>query len=251
MKNKTSKSLVFFLIVWVLASCNMPMGPRAYGPYYTPTLSNEDLKMTVAMVMTFAAAPSNTPPAWATIYPSAPGELGWGSVYGKVIDGITLQPIEGAAVRCEHFSYSTSYICDAVTTTNRDGQYAFGGIFFHDRDRLTLTVEMPGYGILRLTEQVPTRAELHTVLYLFPPVTATPTSTLGQPLIMCSPPPCEGGALVCGSPDGCPGGCGTICQMPTSIIMCTPPACQGGQLTCQQADGCPGGCGTTCQMPTP
>jgi len=160
------------------------------------------------MAATLDAIPSNTPPAWATVIPSA-GDLGWGSIYGIIRDGATNLPIEGATVKCEHFSYTSPYLCNGITTTNGDGIYAFSGVFFHDTDRITLIVEAPGYTPLRFEQDFFTRAEFHADLGLFPETGPTP-------VIMCTAPACSGGELTCGNPDGCPGGCGTICLTATS-----------------------------------
>jgi hypothetical protein len=176
--------------------------------------SRDGLTLTAAIDSTLAAAPSNEPPPWATVIPSA-GDLGWGSIYGRIIDGITTAPIDGAIVKCEHFSYTSPYLCNRVTTTNSNGLYVFTDIFFHDTDQITLIVEAPGYTPLRFEQSFFTQAELHADLGLFlvsAGSTLTPTAT---PIIMCTPPACSGGKLSCGNPNGCPGGCGTVCTMPT------------------------------------
>jgi hypothetical protein len=173
---------------------------------------SDSLTLTAEMGATLAAIPSNTQPPWATIIPSV-GDLGWGSVYGTIRDGVTNLPIEGATVKCEHFSYTSPYLCNG-TTTNQDGIYAFTGVFFHDTDHITLIVEAPGYTTLRFEQAFFTRAEFSADLGLFPP-SANPTST-PTPFIMCTPPACLGGTLTCGSLNGCLGGCGTICIMGTS-----------------------------------
>ena len=176
---------------------------------------SDGLTMTAAMGATFAAIPTNTPPPWATVIPSV-GDLGWGSVYGRIIDGVTNAPINGATVKCEQFSYTSPYLCNGVTTTNSDGIYVFTTVFFHDTDRITLIVEAPGYLPLRFEPTYSlTRPEFHADLGLFPVSTDgtfTPTPT---PIIMCTPPACEDGQLTCGDPNGCPGGCGTVCNSAT------------------------------------
>jgi len=176
---------------------------------------SDSLTLTAAMGATFAAIPSSTNPPWATIIPSV-GDLGWGSVYGRITDGVTNAPINGATVKCEHFSYTSPYLCNGITTTNSDGIYAFMTVFFHDTDRITLIVEAPGYVPLRFEPSYSlTRPEFHADLGLSPlsaQATFTPT-----PYLMCTPPACSGGVLVCGDPNGCLGGCGTIC-IPTTPI---------------------------------
>jgi hypothetical protein len=168
---------------------------------------SDSLTMTAAMGSTLAAIPSSTSPPGATIIPSV-GDLGWGSVYGKIIDGITNLPLVGAMVRCEHSSYTSPYLCNGVTITNDDGVYAFTGVFFHDTDRITLLVQMPGYTPLRFEQAFFTQPEFQADLGLFP---TTDASLTPIPYIMCTPPACSDGVLACGDPNGCLGGCGTIC----------------------------------------
>ena len=212
-----------------------------------PTLASDSLTMTAAMGWTLTAIPSSTSLAGATIIPSV-GDLGWGSVYGIIKDGATNLPIEGASIRCEHFSYISQYPCNGVTTTNSDGIYSFTSVFFHDTDRVTLFVEAPGYAPLRFEQDFFTRPEFHADLSLFPAPGSTLTPT---PYLMCTAPACAGGVLTCGNPNGCLGGCGTVCLTATPYLMCTPPVCEGGVLTCGNPNGCLGGCGTVCRIATP
>jgi hypothetical protein len=179
-------------------------------PACTWPCPSDSLTLTAEMGSTLAAVPSSTNPPWATIIPSA-GDLGWGSVYGIIRDGVTSAPIEGATVRCEHFSYTSPYLCKGITTTNSVGIYAFTTVFFHDTDRITLIVEAPGYTPLRFEQFFLTRPELHADLGLF----LASATFMPTPYLMCTPPACSGGVLACGDPNGCPGGCGTVCVTPT------------------------------------
>jgi len=191
----------------------------------------DSLTLTAVMAETFAAIPSNTPPPWATIFPSA-GDLGWGAVQGRIVDGSTSLPIEGATVTCEHFSYTSPYLCNGTTTTTANGIYGFGPVFFHGMDRITLLVEAPGYTSLRFEQIISALADTHLDLGLFPSAGETPPPTPSArisetpyppptptktptPFLMCTPPPCPGGNFACGNPNGCPGGCGTICLTAT------------------------------------
>jgi hypothetical protein len=175
------------------------------------TCSTESISLTAAMATAFASTPSNTPPAGVTLPPRA-GDLGWGSVYGVILDGITMKPIEGATVRCEQASYVIEYRCHGVTTTNQDGVYSFNPIFFHDTDRITLTIDAPGYVTVEYEQSSFTQAELHGDFGLFTVESLTVTP---PPLISCTPPACTNGVLACGLEAGCPGGCGTVCTSPT------------------------------------
>jgi hypothetical protein len=214
-----------------------------------PALADDSLTMTAAMGLTFAAIPSSTPLPWATIIPSV-GDLGWGSVYGIIRDGITNLPIEGATIRCEHSSYISQFPCNGITTTNSDGIYAFTSVFFHDTDRITLFVEASGYTPLRFEQGFFTRPEFNADLGLFPVSGGTFTPT---PYIMCTAPACSGGVLACGNPNGCTGGCGTVCltKTPTPYLMCIVPICLDGVPACVNPNGCPGGCGAVCLTKTP
>lgn len=176
-------------------------------------LDDNSLTMTAVMGSTLAAIPSSTSPPWATIVPSI-GDLGWGSVYGIIKDGVTNLPLEGATITCVHSSYTSPYPCKGITITNSDGIYAFTGVFFHDTDRIVLLVEMPGYTPLRFEQDFFTRPEFHVDLGLFPVTDATLTPT---PYIVCTAPACSDGVLTCGNPNGCLGGCGTVCVAMTSI----------------------------------
>ncbi|HMB24172.1 MAG: hypothetical protein ACM33V_04460, partial [Chloroflexota bacterium] len=167
---------------------------------------------TVMMDITSAAVHTSTPSTGMTITPLV-GDLGWGSVHGKVTDGVANLSIAGAVVKCEHISYNSYPHCNGTTTANEEGEYAFGHVFFHDTDRIILIVEVPGYEPLRLEKSFFTQPDFQADLSLVPPTgnTLTPTAFL-----MCTAPACPGGKLVCGKADGCLGGCGTICVTATS-----------------------------------
>jgi hypothetical protein len=165
----------------------------------------------VVLVATLTPISSNTPPAGVTVV-LVPGDLGWGAVHGKIIDGITSLPIQGVTVKCEHSSYTSPSLCKGIATTNADGIYSFDRIFFHDTDRITLFVEATGYTPARFEQSFFTRPAFRADLKLFPATGDTPTPTS---FLMCTPPSCSGGVFACGDPNGCPGGCGTICLTPT------------------------------------
>jgi hypothetical protein len=77
--------------------------------------------------------------------PLIPGDLGWGRVEGKIVDAITGLPISGANVTCAHSSYTSPAPCSGTATTNAEGIYFFGNVFFHDTDTIKLTVQATGY----------------------------------------------------------------------------------------------------------
>lgn len=175
----------------------------------------DSFTLTAAMGLTFVAIPSRTPPPWATVIPSE-GDLGWGAVYGSIVDGFSGLPLEGATLTCEHSSTVSLYLCNGVTTTNSEGMYYFTDVYFHESDQITLTVEARGYVplIFDVGEALIPPADFLTDLGLFPLADGTATAT---PIpVMCTAPACSDGILVCGVPDGCPLGCGTICLPTTS-----------------------------------
>lgn len=227
-------SIIFTgIMIVVLSSCNVISGYQS-------------IALTLTMAKYFAATPSITPPANVTIIPSS-GDLGWGQVYGVIIDANTNQPLAGIEVRCEQYTYIAGYPCAGITTTDANGVYSFGPVFFHDSDTIKLIVEAPGYEPLEFTDGPFTRPDAQINLGLFP-LSSNSITWTPPPMPVCSPPPCSNGQLACGSADGCPGGCGTVCK---PSYVCTPPVCEEGNLVCGSPDGCPGGCGTICQMPSP
>lgn len=202
MKTKSSNaplSLAASLSLLVLAACN---------PIVLATPTDAPLTSTPSPVPSF----TDTPTAGITITPMV-GDLGWGSVHGRVTDGGTNLPIAGAIVKCEHISYNPYPHCSGTTLTDEEGEYAFGPVFFHDTDGVILTVEVPGYEPLRLEKSFFTQPDFHADLSLVPSAGDTPTPTA---FLMCTAPACPGGDLVCSKADGCPGGCGTICVAATS-----------------------------------
>jgi hypothetical protein len=77
--------------------------------------------------------------------PLSVGDLGWGEVHGVVADAVTGNAIAGATVTCEHSSYTSQAKCSGSQVTEIPGVYIFQQVFFHDTDRIKLTVTAPGY----------------------------------------------------------------------------------------------------------
>ena len=77
--------------------------------------------------------------------PLSRGDLGWGEVPGVVADAVTGKAIAGATVTCEHSSYTSQAKCSGSQLTEIPGVYIFQQVFFHDTDRIKLTVSAPGY----------------------------------------------------------------------------------------------------------
>jgi hypothetical protein len=148
------------------------------------------------------------------------GDLGWGRVNGKVTDSLSGAPIPGALVTCSHFSYFPRSLCNGQALTASDGTFAFGAIFFHDTDTITLQVSAPGYASQTIHSTSFIAPEM-TVSVLLIQLTSTDSATpTGTPtaFVVCTPPPCAIGtseAYTCRS-GNCPGGCGTGCATYTS-----------------------------------
>ena len=199
MKRKTIKItslFLFFFSILLIAACNL--GKVLSTPI--PTASD-------------TPSPIITPLASTTPFPLA-GDLGWGAVYGKVTDATTGAPILNAKITCEHSSYTSPARCQGDTFTNKDGNYYFTNIFFHDTDKIHLRVSAPGYE----------PKEFEQSFFIFPELISD--FALSPSAIIITPP--------------------------TPIIMCTPPLCAIGTSEVYFCSGtCPGGCGTTCATFTP
>jgi hypothetical protein len=187
-----------------------------------------------------------TPPPTGTpsTFPTIAGDLGWGRIYGEVLDASTSLPIEGATVTCRHSSYTSPSTCNTSILSQSDGSYTFPEVFFHDTDRIWLEVKADGYAAQKVQVDFLAEPRLKTVFLLVPG-----TGTAGPP-ITCTAPSCGPyEALFCPSGD-CPGGCGLMCATPAAI--CTPPLCAIGTNEVYTCPGiCPGGCGTICATYTP
>lgn len=73
------------------------------------------------------------------------GDLGWGSVHGRITDVATGAPLANALVTCEHHSYTSTALCSGTVLTNANGEYVFNNVFFHDTDSIQVTVQATGY----------------------------------------------------------------------------------------------------------
>jgi hypothetical protein len=238
MKIRKSIHWMVFAACLLLASCAPAVVPQTATPSVTAT-ADQSLLMTAQMGLTLSALltqtptpcpacfdsdmltaamgtaltnfPTNPPPAGVTVVP-VPGDLGWGAVYGEIVDGTTNLPIVGATVKCEQRSYTSPYLCNGVTTTDQYGRYRFSPVYFNNKDLISLIVEADGYELSYVSEDTRIRPELQANLGLFPRVGGSLTST-STPYISCTPPVCTEGVLTCGAANGCPGGCGTVCQL--------------------------------------
>jgi hypothetical protein len=250
MKTQTRSIIVFWISLLLITACNLPRLQQEVAPTPSST-SSPIITNTSAQQATFSETPSVTPVIAPTTPPPAitvvivAGDLGKGSIHGKVIDSTTGAPIAGAKVTCQHSSYTSTTLCNTSVVTAQDGTYVFPESFFHDTDRVQLEVQAQGYVTQTLKVNFLVSPWLNEDFALAPVVVTNP------PQIMCTQPACRPyEALFC--PQGnCPGGCGYVCATPAAI--CTPPLCAIGTsevYTCKSGV-CPGGCGTTCATFTP
>lgn len=222
---------IFFIVLVIallgLLSCQLI--------HFLPTSTPEPI-FTLAFTPTLDEA---TPTATYVV-----GDLGWGSIYGKVTDANTGLPIIGAKVICVHFSYTSPAMCNTSTLTDKDGVFTFPNIFFHDTDRIQLEVSIQGY----VTQTL--HVDFLTTPWLQSDFALVAGSDSVTPIVACTAPVCGPyQALFCPSGD-CAGGCGLICATPAAI--CTPPFCAIGTSEVYYCPGtCPGGCGTVCATYTP
>ena len=101
--------------------------------------------------------------------PLIAGDLGWGQIHGKITDSVTGAPIPGATVTCSHNSYTSPATCSGSTTTNADGMFIFGDVFFHDTDTIKLTVQAAGYQPKEITRASFTMPDMEENIYLNSP----------------------------------------------------------------------------------
>jgi hypothetical protein len=102
--------------------------------------------------------------------PSAAGELGWGTIHGKINDSATGQPIAGATVTCEHHSYTSvpPALCSGSVITNADGTFIFERVYFHDTDTIKLIAQAAGYQSLRFESAAFTTNDMEANMSLNP-----------------------------------------------------------------------------------
>jgi hypothetical protein len=234
MKAKIIFLFVTLLSLAIVSSCYLP---DFYG---TPTPTDTpSIKYTPAVRATISKTLS--PTVTSTFIA---GDLGWGTIHGKVTDAITGAPIVGAKVTCWHYSYTSPALCNTSIITDKDGEFVFTDIYFHDTDHMQVKVESAGY----ITQTID--VNFFTIPWLIADFSLVPAISSESPQKMCTQPACGPyESLFC--PQGnCADGCGYVCATPAAI--CTPPLCAIGTSEVYYCDGvCPGGCGTTCATFTP
>lgn len=90
----------------------------------------------VITVSTVAPTPTQT---------FVPGDLGVGTINGKLTNANTGAAIAGATVSCSHTSYTSQARCTGSTITAADGTYVFPNVFFHDTDTIVVSAVAAGY----------------------------------------------------------------------------------------------------------
>jgi len=98
--------------------------------------------------------------------PLIAGDLGWGAIHGKIVDAVTGAPIAGAVAACAHTSYTSPAACSGSATTNAQGIYNFGNVFFHDTDTVKLIVQATGYKEFEYTQNFFSRNDLEANISL-------------------------------------------------------------------------------------
>ncbi|MEP6896585.1 MAG: carboxypeptidase-like regulatory domain-containing protein, partial [Chloroflexota bacterium] len=88
------------------------------------------------------------------------GDLGWGTIHGKVTNAVTGAPIIGALVSCSHNSYTSPHPCSGTVVTDANGMYVFAAIFFRDTDTIKLTVQALGYQTQEITKSAFTTPDM-------------------------------------------------------------------------------------------
>ena len=95
----------------------------------TPTLAHEG-----SPAPTSTATPDPCTGWWCTVK---------GIVYAD--DGQSGKELAEASLTLDHFSYCSPTKGEYRTETSLDGTFEFGEIFFHDTDRIRITIESTGY----------------------------------------------------------------------------------------------------------
>jgi hypothetical protein len=236
MKTKIIFLFTMLLSFAIVSSCNLP----GFFSTTTPSLTlMPNIKNTAIVQPTISETPS---PIVTNTF--IVGDLGWGTIHGKVKDATTGAPIVGARVTCRHTSYTSTALCNASVITAEDGTYTFPENFFHDSDRVQLEVESQGYSKQTINVNFFTSPWLNADFALVPAISTEP------PQVMCTQPACRPYESLFCPLGNCAGGCGYVCATPAAI--CTPPLCTIGTSEVYYCDGvCPGGCGTTCATYTP
>jgi hypothetical protein len=240
MKEKFIFIFVTLLSLAAAASCNLPSLNGTPTPIPSQILT-PNIKNTATIQPIISETPSPNAIITNTV---VVGDLGWGTIYGKVIDATNGAPVIGATITCRHSSYTSTATCNTSTVTAKDGTYAFPKSYFHDTDRVQLEVQAQGYVTQTFNVNFLVSPWLKADFALVAVISTEP------PQVMCTHPTCGPyDSLAC--PQGnCPNGCGYICITPAAI--CTPPLCAIGTSEVYYCNGvCPGGCGTTCATFTP
>ncbi len=181
MKTKTIFLFVTLLSFVIVSSCSLPglngTPTATSSPTFTPSIKN-----TATAGATISETPSLTPIVTNTFIV---GDLGWGTIYGKVTDATTGAPIVGATVTCWHYSYTSTALCNTNLLTDEEGKFVFTDIYFHDTDYIQLKVESTGY----ITQTI--NAKFFTTPWLIADFALVPAISTEPPQVMCTQPACR------------------------------------------------------------
>lgn len=138
------------------------------------------------------------------------GDLGWGTVSGRVTNTIDGSAIAGATVTCAQRSNHPVSLCSGSVLSAKDGSFIFPHIFFHETDAIELSASHPQFGGNFIRQEFFTHPSL-VINFSLPLIDLTPHPC-------CTPPLCrENEVFSC--PGVCNCGCGTTCATRTP----TPP----------------------------
>ena len=110
----------------------------------------------ILMAMSFLAGCTITQVSTPTLTPTSASLLtntpdpctGWWCTVKGVVYVDTIgsgNELDSASVKLGQFSYCSPTSGQRQTTTGPDGTFEFGGVFFHDTDRVWIEVESEGY----------------------------------------------------------------------------------------------------------
>lgn len=101
-----------------------------------------------------AAAPSTPTPR-----PLGLGDLGYGSIKGRVTDAQTGSPLVNAKVICQHDANSAdpAITCNRTTETNKNGEFLFENILFNKDDIFGIRIEADGFQGVNIVQAFPSR----------------------------------------------------------------------------------------------
>jgi hypothetical protein len=135
----------FMLVIPFLVGCTVSQTTST--PTHADTVGSVDEPTPVSTpTLMLTSMPPNSAPTTAT--PTIDPCTGWWcTVTGIVYTDVAEQgnELEGASVTLHQTSYCSPTRGQHQTTSNSDGRFEFGEVFFHDTDRIRIQVTYEGY----------------------------------------------------------------------------------------------------------